>query len=631
MEFGKISLTLPKDEKHTKMKKLIFMLFIGLISTLASCSDEVPTTEAEQPYKIGSRAIVDSNNHTSTTNPDLLTNWENVDYININNANNIINRITPPWKSGSSSALPAWFSHDIKKEDGWTMLFHTFKDEDTDHDLSYMFFYNIFSGIIKVFYYYDGTAIATNSQWVFKCESETPDKSVSLRMFYVPTYLSKADNDPLPYVASGVVKSNTLNLPNSAITKGWNGFEYKVAQYSDENINYPFTIAAMSEIVSSYKFDGALSLGTSGTITSVTIPETTGKNNAEGLINSVAHLGESAANDYISGLISHSQTSGSDSSSNSDFKGKLFGSLLSVVGDLAAGGIGSAIKGALGLLFGQTSTVTVYKTLSDVDLTTEGSVHLDGMSATQQTAGVSPITFNLGEILSVNTESNISNNRNLAYSNSSQINNLSKLGVWCLKKKPIIYFDLLKPFEIIEGANYDSHEPLDVRGRTTYPTVEYSTAENDKFAIQFNPAIEQYITSYSVDKVFFYGHLKEGHYENKQFGANPRPTDLIYWDDSRQLYDFSNIGQTTTFPLLCDMASNEINADSRLWFQWRLPQNSEVLAMITVTMNISYMGKEKTLTESRIFEVDAREKQSYRRHNPPYEVILNYNDAAWMY
>lgn len=605
------------------MKKLIFLFLIGLASILASCTEEVPIREAEKPFMIESRSIVDYNDSASTTNPNLLTNWENVEFIKINNQNNVINRITPPWRNGASTALPSNFCKDIKKEDGWKMLFHTFKDEDTDYGMSYMFFYNLFTGTVKVFYYYDGSVTATNSQWVFK---NNDNDNTSLNLFYVPTYISKVETDPIPYIASGIMKSNELNLSNSAISQGWNGFQYKVSQYSAESYDHNFMIAAVSNCVTYHKFEGALNMGTSGKITSVTVPEVTSTNQANNLIKSVAHLGGGAAKDYISGLRNHSKNS-SQGGSNDNFKGKLFGSLLNLAGEVAEKGVGALIKKGLGIIFGQTSTVTVYNTVSDVDLTTEGSVSIHGISNTDQTSGVKPITFNLGQILSGNNCSQSSAESNdIAYQQASSDISLSNLGVWCVKKHPVAYFDLMKPFHIEESTDMETHEPLDVRGTASFPTVNYSNIE-----IQFNPAIQQYITSYTVDKSYFFANIKGHKYISQQFEALPTSENKVYQDTTKTIYDTRIFGTQDRFNILCDMESNSVNSDSQFYFYWRIPSSCELLALVTVTMNISYMGKSRSIAESRIVEVETREQPSYITHQPPYRVILNNNYTGWKY
>lgn len=68
----------------------------------------------------------------SVSNPGLISNWENVTQIVMNKVGNGGSDIlvTVPWADGASTKLSADFCKDIKKADGWMMLFHTFKQKD---------------------------------------------------------------------------------------------------------------------------------------------------------------------------------------------------------------------------------------------------------------------------------------------------------------------------------------------------------------------------------------------------------------------------------------------------------------------------------------------------------------------
>lgn len=147
------------------MKQTFFVASM-LLATLFSCNNNVDIND-ETTCNIKTRAIVTGNN-TSISNPNLLNDWENVDTIVINTLGTDTNnkRVTTPWhKEGSSSSLSENFRKDIKKVDGWKMLFHTFKSVGLDEKQNYMCFYNIFTGYIKVFYYYEGNNQNQNIQW----------------------------------------------------------------------------------------------------------------------------------------------------------------------------------------------------------------------------------------------------------------------------------------------------------------------------------------------------------------------------------------------------------------------------------------------------------------------------------
>lgn len=381
-------------------------------------------------------------------------------------------------------------------------------------------------------------------------------------------------------------------------------------------MNHDFLISAQSNLISYINYEGFLTQGITGEIKSVTVPETMGKNNASKLINSVANMGGEAGKEYITGLFNHSNGTSAGSDSEGGFSGKLLGSLKDLAGNVAKEGIGAVIKKGLGILFGQTSTVTVQKTVSDVNLTAEGSVSLQGVSTAPVASIVAPLQFNLGRILAGNNS--ITNNPLVS---SPQFPNLTYLGVWCLVSKPVAYFDLVQPFQIEESTDLESHEPLEVRGQATYPRITCGNV-----SIMFNPAIQKYIKSYSVETKPFLASFAGRNYGYERFPANPNESDIVYNNYARTIY---GIPTTKEIGLLCDMAANEINSGSQLFFKWHLPSKCEVLTLVTVTMNISYMGKERTITESRVFETEAREQQSFIQHNPPSTAILNHDDSGW--
>lgn len=599
---------------------------LTLVLCLTACSEEEIKVN-NLPHAGGSRSIVADGFEVSTSNPTLLNNWENINTIYIPNKNNILQHITAPWSNnGPITDLDEHFRKDIKKEDGWTMLFHTFKDAMSDQGQSYMVFYNLFTGVLKVFYYSEATD-DTYTEWFFK-SNNTKSKDNRLKMFYVPAYLSKADNDTVnkaDYTDTGIVTYNQINKDNKGLTYGWNGFEYKVAQYSNESINKDFSISAQNNIIVKEDLKGWLSQNIGGSINSITVPETKGKNNASNLSNSIANMGGSAAEGYVNHLFENSNNNSSSRGAISG--GILLGTLKTLAGQVANKGISALLKKGLGALFGQTSTVTVYNTESDVNLTADGSLSLEGVLGSTSASQVKTVTFNLGAIL--DGKPNASPTNNLVYKSQSASTGakLSNLGVWCVKTKPVVHFDLLKPFYASETNLENPSDALEVKGSGIFPTVHY-----DEIDIEFNPAIRQYITSYTVDKKYFFAKLAGRNYISRSFSANPNlDKDEIYSGDYRALFDEPKWGYMDRFSVLSNLRASEANSGTQYYFKWNLPTNSEMLVLVTVSMDINYMGKQQNIMESRIFEVKTCEQLSTIQHNPPYTIILNNNGGGWAY
>ena len=156
-------------------------------------------------------------NDSSQSNPDLNDNWENQNaiYLNVVKPSGGSESVTAPWANGSSSILDATFRYDTKKEDGWQMLFHTFKEATYEAEQeNYMCFYNPNTGIIKMLYFYEPNSHYEGFEKVLTC---IKDGKVTF-----------ADNT---IESDGIlVFPNKLSNTEEQVYCGWNGFIYQVPQ-----------------------------------------------------------------------------------------------------------------------------------------------------------------------------------------------------------------------------------------------------------------------------------------------------------------------------------------------------------------------------------------------------------------
>lgn len=113
------------------MKKLLVLVSVLFTFCFCACTDESVTIE--DSLLPMTRAIVNEAN-ASKSNPDLLYNWENMSEVVLNTAitPEVGDKVTLPWANGAQTLLPQKFCEDIKKKDGWKMLFHTFKEVGSD-------------------------------------------------------------------------------------------------------------------------------------------------------------------------------------------------------------------------------------------------------------------------------------------------------------------------------------------------------------------------------------------------------------------------------------------------------------------------------------------------------------------
>jgi len=604
------------------MKKLLFLILAAFALVTPGCHDE----KMESPGIMGeasSRAVVKEDGEVSFTNPELLTDWENVDNIVLNKtAGGQALTVTPPWCDGTMSALPESFRKDVKKEDGWTMLFHTFKQANNDVEQSYICLYNLFTGIIKVFYFYDGEVTATNSQWKFGVygvpneHSESPDSSSIVgKLFVVPTFLSypfeeKPSNTPY---TTYINNKSSGDLDPNAITKGWNGFEYTVAQYSGDLKSCELAISAINKVVTSYDFEGIINEKTAGIITSVT---KTGGGDSQPITKSAAKVSGDKAKEFINGLYK--------SSTDNSGKTKLFKSLLSIAGNVASSGVMGAVKAGLGIIFGRTSAQT-YTTTSDVNLTTTGDVTIDGTSSTVTTTGVAPVSFNLYDILHGHTiETSSAANTDLVYSLNSETK-LDNLGVWTLESKPKVYWNLTVPFELYEPIV--TRAPIEQDFYGTAPGPQYHHCE---CRIKFNPAIQPFISSCHITTKPFHTYLSGKDYKNIKWTPFLGNYDMLCNAPDKQIY--SSQSNTFHIGMIPNLKGIELKPTTLYWFKWNMPQSFSTVVLVTVDINISYKGKTFTVTESRVFEAEDVEYTQPSRHNPPYDVLLNHDErGTWVH
>lgn len=114
-------------------------------------SFELPEQVRRESFNRSDYVVDDE--HLSTLNPDLLDNWEQVEDIKLPRSGGT--RVTAPWEDGFSGEISGTFGRDIRKEDGWEMLFHTFKSDEQMELTDNLCFYHADLQIVKVFYCYE--------------------------------------------------------------------------------------------------------------------------------------------------------------------------------------------------------------------------------------------------------------------------------------------------------------------------------------------------------------------------------------------------------------------------------------------------------------------------------------------
>lgn len=539
--------------------KNIFLYYISIF-LLSSCIDGNLTNENNS---INARSI-DTDHFSSKTNPNLIEDWENQDEIVLNTTGVIATRVSSPWSVTTSSTLPDDFRHDVKKEDGWIMLFHTFKDIGLNPKFNYICLYNQFTGYLKVFYYEEGNVNGgSGAAWRINFSQPTS-------LFNLMEYFAKPENDKLAYEIN---ISNMGKNPSRGIQSGWNGFEFEVP-YTTDYQDLDLTIDSYDKRLVNYDFTGKSEYNTEGTIIS-----TVRKNN--GLLSTIAQLGGLGAKELIKSL---PDTIGSS---------KLGAKVMEGIKSITAGNYASAISAGLNLLFGST-TATEQK----VKLKTLGTSSFEGISESTDMNSVVPLQCRLHDIINGNFASIRSNTLTTNFvfkANTSPLH----IGVWTLSSLPEVSherFTYANP-TISIPVNSPVVNLYDIK--TTIPVVKYT------LPIQINPNIQKYIVSSSTTLNLIACNTFEGNpYNGDNKYVSGHIGNIIYDDNKIRTYDY-NSGNNINLPYTFSILKSEYDGyGSRIWYvDWGIQRTGSLIAVITCDFNFNINGKSKRIVQSRIYPV----------------------------
>ena len=175
---------------------------------------------------------------TSTSNPDLIDNWENFTSIKLNGGG----VSDAPWiyVPGNSMNIPDYFRFDIKKEDSWKMVYHTLTDVESTEP-NYIIFYNDKTGILKVFYYSIAYENNQGLYWVLEADR--------------PTYLIQSNTITQNYQKNKFITTSNVIDHNSIselghLNPGWNAFYFELPYCYEDNTDLKMSIYAYNVEVS---------------------------------------------------------------------------------------------------------------------------------------------------------------------------------------------------------------------------------------------------------------------------------------------------------------------------------------------------------------------------------------------
>lgn len=390
-----------------KNRRTLSLLSCMAFATLLSCQDDLalvdnsalPTNEAVDLNGVVYPSSKFYRPMTKGTTGNFETDWETMDKIELPDKDAII--YTPWSTSGSDSNLPKDFAFDVKKEDGWKMLLHTFNV--ANEKMRYFVLYNQRTGIMKVFYYLADGAFPNNGG-AWEVEFTTPQALFNhTGELAIPINLSTINNWGC---------TNVVRAENKAFYLGWNGFQIQLAYTPNTNSGYLIDVSSHCLNTADLDLFGSNYSYSEGTIL------TYGSSNPlSGLASDLTAVFGSTAKDFIDDQIS---------------SGKLKGKTESVSTKSLAGGIaGAVLNYGANLIFNAFTSSFSQTTTSKMDLQfiTKGEIEIQGELSFNSNSPAISLRLPFGK------------------------DYVGELGVWNLSEQPIIYLD--------PRADYVPNPPFD--------------------------------------------------------------------------------------------------------------------------------------------------------------------------
>lgn len=576
-----------------KNRRTLSLLSCVAFATLLSCQDDLAlvnneTSPANEAVDLNGVVYPSSKFYrpmTKGTTGNFETDWETMDEIEIPGQEG---GIYTPWSSKiSDSNLPYEFAYDVKKEDGWKMLLHTFNV--ADEKMRYIVLYNQRTGIMKVFYYLVNEAFLNNGG-AWEVEFTTSQALFNhTGELAIPINLSKVNH----WGCTNVVKAE-----NKAFYLGWNGFQIQLAYTPNTNSDNKFDVNSRCLNTADLNLFGSNYSYSEGTIL------THGSSNPlSGLASDLTAVFGSSAEDFIDDQIS---------------SGKLKGKTESVSTKSLVGGIaGAVVNFGANLIFNAFTSSFSQSTTSKMDLQfiTKGEIKIQG-----------DLSFD-------------SNGPAKALRTLFTKDLVGELGVWNLAEQPIIYLD--------PRADYVPNPPFDEMWHEyNYQLRGVSRYDYD---LMVNPDLKPYIKDQWVEielvrywqglgapevpDIYEFGSL--GGRMNGFEGNIYKESDLIYGNhqDSIFIYRepmaytvYSKFGPTPEGEYLDPVPT--VFVPNMPTYTYRKFNSENIFLKMSLYLVTEFEGKEETTISTRTFipKIEWDPVLYDQLKDVPLEELSSYND-----
>ena len=583
-----------------KLNLKIYYLIV-LIVICFGCCEDYEFIERQSKRKTIVRPEL-----SNIINPHLLSDWEACTTISLNTlgSNGLSKSVAAPWSSLVPTMLDSDFRNDIKKNDGWMMLFHTMCTPGENEHLAYMCFYNFLTGYIKVFYYSEVFDTGTSTKWQISSGTGKPISIFSdSEHFTVPL-----DGSGFYTISAIDVDNMILNQKKSGLCEGWNGFKFRVGSYYPQISDEDIIFSGLNTMITSIKMNGKAIYDTTGKITTV----------------------NSESNSFINGSIPSAilESVGAsakqvvDSFARKNLNIKLLGiNVAEIAAKAAVGDYASALKSGLGLVMKGIIKSEPSVSESEVNLKSRGDLTFEGTLETDLNSRIIPLSFNLNNILKGK-----SGQKNIAHNTAKNIG----LGLWNLSNRPTIYYDRYTRFHIVSPIEDYDRETIDFHGLCEHPNLKIADVN-----VVINPLLLPYVKSYSVTTGIV--DVKGGNrFIEKQGKLDLGINNLNKIDVTGINPDLNMFGigpQETSLYGMVEIGGNKtVNNNTKYYIDWGTNVTGNCTAAVTLTMNIEYNGKQWSVTESRLYDVVYKPSTSIREqyvNNPPETYLLNGSDKYY--
>lgn len=360
---------------------------MSLSMIFCNCQDDV-LKNTEQEYSINEKfmsgIVYPKSQSYSTKSNSFETNWENMNFILTTTGKELY----LPWSTGLSDPnIPISLAFDIKKEDGWEMLFHTFNTTDSETDnRHFMAFYNIRTGLMKIFGYYPTVQFSNNGgMWH---TSFTGSSKFLQHTPEIAEFINTSNSKPINIWTC----TNATQQGNKAFSQGWNCYIIPISYFPNQPTdNYldVNTSVLNEEVVNLFGENNSYSKGTILTHGSV--------NTLSPLTSDLSTVFGNEAGQYLENIINEKEGTKS----------------------IIAGGAAAIAKFGLNKIFSKLTASFNVPTVkrSDLEFTTKGVINLSGNITFNGSSQFMPIRVPFGK------------------------DKVGELGSWNLRDMPTVYID----------------------------------------------------------------------------------------------------------------------------------------------------------------------------------------------